>query len=73
MVINTKADGNIKDKIANVHKNSFKCDECNFTSNTIFTLNKHIHTKHADKDSGNECSLREDSFPSAKEFKEHID
>ena len=73
MVINTKADSSKKDMIANIHKNKFTCDECNFTSNTRMTLNKHTNTKHAEKDSGNECSLCEDSFLSAKEFKKHID
>ena len=73
MVNNTKADSNTKDTSANINKNVFRCDQCNFTSDTRIILNKHTNTKHAEKDSGNECSLCEDSFSSAKEFKKHID
>ena len=65
MVNNTKADSNTKDTSANINKNVFRCDQCNFTSDTRITLNKHTKTKHAEKDSGNECSLCEDSFSSA--------
>ena len=36
-------------------------------------LTKHTNTKHAEQDSGFECSLCEDSFSSSKELKTHID
>ena len=32
-----------------------------------------MNTKHAENESGNECSLCKDSFTSAKELKKHID
>jgi hypothetical protein len=73
MMTKTTVNSNIKDTSSSNHNNIFKCDQCNFTSSTRITLNKHTNTKHAENDSGNECSLCEDSFSSAKELKKHID
>ena len=36
-------------------------------------MNQHMNTKHIQKFSENECSLCEDRFTSAKEFKKHIE
>ena len=73
IVTDTNANSNRKDTSASIHNNSFKCDQCSFISDTRITLNKHTNTKHAEQDSGYECSLCEDSFSSSKELKTHID
>ena len=73
MITKTAANSNIKHTSSSIHNNIFKCVQCSFTSSTRITLNKHMNTKHAENDSGNECSLCEDSFSSAKELKKHID
>ena len=75
--INTSFDTN-----NTIPKEDFNCDQCNFKSNTIISLNKHTNTKHAKKVEesdievkicNSECSLCEDRFSSELELKKHKD
>ena len=58
---------------AEVQKEKYKCEKCDFISNKEITMNKHKNTKHVQKLSGKECSLCEDSFTTEMELKKHID
>ena len=56
----------------------FKCDQCDFESNKLITINKHTNTKYAKEVAESEievktCSLCEDKFLSDHELKRHIE
>ena len=55
MISKTAPSSKIKDTSSSIHNNIFKCDQCSFTSSTRITPNKHMNTKDAENESGNEC------------------
>lgn len=71
----------LKGSSSDKEKVNFQCHHCDFECENKVTLNKHTNTKHALNESDkefavsynkSECSLCDDNFQSAAEFRSHI-